>query len=79
MTREERKTENAMNYPAIALTWLHEVTDAIYDDFESRTCGNCKYIAEIGVDGDETGRCIKDHPNLIVDLDFGCNKFERTI
>ena len=79
MTREDRKSKNAINYPASVLTWLNEVTDGIYDDFESRTCGNCKHLNELGIDGNGTGRCVEEEPHFIVDTDFGCNKFERTV
>ena len=43
MTREDRKELNAENYPASVLSWLHKITDEIYDDFESRTCESCKH------------------------------------
>jgi hypothetical protein len=51
-----------------------------YDDFESRTCDNCKYL----VSDDYELYCSKDittfgdDMNWIDSIDtFGCNKFER--
>ena len=43
MNRDNRKELNAENYPASVLSWLHKITDEIYDDFESRTCESCKW------------------------------------
>jgi len=52
----------------------YQLTDTIYDDFESMTCENCRYISEV------TGDYFCTH-NLnrfnYTDKDFGCNKFER--
>jgi len=48
--------------------------EKILDDFESRTCENCKYF--------DNGLCdevtYSDHgtPFLVVDKNFGCNLFE---
>ena len=81
---EDRKSKNAISYPASVLTWLNEVTDSIYDDFESRTCQNCKHFTkEFGV----YGICQKGMTNHVVwhegeqwkliDFYSGCNKFER--
>lgn len=81
MTREDRKSKNAINYPASVLTWLNEVTDSIYDDFESRTCENCKHYSRHGDRYIEFFDCtVLDGIVAIVDRppkDFGCNKFER--
>jgi len=43
MKREERKEQNYVDYPASADIFLNSVTDKIYDDFESRSCLNCKH------------------------------------
>jgi hypothetical protein len=58
--------------------WFNELINKIYDDFENRTCKNCKY--SIDVDGDNTYECtisrkLFGYDNLIVLGDFGCNKF----
>ena len=55
--------------------------DKIYDDFENRTCENCKYYKE------EESYC-KNEENEVFEFDnykkmkvpdwkFGCNRFER--
>ena len=46
----------------------------IFDDFESRVCGNCIYYAK------ETSVCINAGSPLcadFVDSEYGCNLFER--
>jgi hypothetical protein len=85
MTREEQKAYNAENYPASVLTWLHEATDRSYDDFESRTCGNCEFGHK---EHDEKILCNQnyhivdtfgDYVNdaiLYVEPNFGCNQFK---
>lgn len=45
----------------------HRIIDEIYDDFESRTCGNCRFWSN------EYG-CIK--LNIDLGTDFGCNEFK---
>ena len=63
---------------------MMKVIDSIYDDFESRTCENCKHFTkEFGV----YGICQKGMTNHVVwhegeqwkliDFYSGCNKFER--
>ena len=74
MTREEHKEYNAENYPASVLTWLNDATDRAYDDFESRTCENCKHYKryEYEIPGAED----------FTDFETGCilfkMKFEKT-
>ena len=61
--------------------------DKIYDDFESRTCENCKHwFMAITRDEDhnntKTPTCMlfaksDDEYTIFPDKDFGCNKFER--
>ena len=51
---------------------LRRDIDTIYDDFESRICGNCKLA--------ETSECIlydSYYKTACDDPTFGCNKFER--
>lgn len=43
--------------------------DKIFDDFESRICGNCQHW--LIKDGFNDVDCTK------TDRDFGCNKFKR--
>lgn len=48
----------------------------IYDDFGSRTCGNCKYFHN----GKIQKYCTNEKSHLLfedVPSSFGCNKFER--
>ena len=55
-----------------------EIIDKIYDDFESRTCENCKHFidSECMVIGDWD--CYYDSPaQWTPPKDFGCNKFVR--
>ena len=48
--------------------------DEIYDDFESRTCRNCKYFIK-----DKFVCCNSKAPTIVqINEDsFGCSKFER--
>ena len=51
-----------------------KIVNKIYDDFESRTCNNCVYYNSMN---ESSGLC--EHlglPELGVDSDFGCNKWE---
>ena len=72
MTREEHKEYNAENYPASVLTWLNDATDRAYDDFESRTCENCKYLINHGYGWAECRKFGKEFQQI----SFGCNKWE---
>jgi len=50
----------------------------IYDDFESRTCDNCKWLSDLGfwVNFKSIGYG-KDIFEDSIKSDIGCNKFER--
>ena len=52
------------------LVEVHNATiDEIYDDFEQRTCENCKYK--------ERHKCIqRDNGMMLITSDFGCNRWE---
>ena len=53
----------------------HVAIDAIFNDFESRTCENCYYHI---VNCSETIIwCGLDEVDMRVTEDFGCNKFKR--
>ena len=76
MNREEFKDkhENWIGRDEVALI------DEIYDDFESRTCENCKYF--IDEKGTKLQFCNARTVGGIIGWngygkDFGCNKFER--
>lgn len=62
MTREEAQEEMEVGANP------NEVVDAIYDDFESRTCENCKHF-------NDDGECV--YLDMLPDAGFGCNQFER--
>ena len=47
--------------------------DKIYDDLESRTCRNCKYLDAVNVCQNIDSYC---YDNFIDEEDFGCNRFE---
>jgi len=44
LTRDERKAQNYIDYPASACGYLNSLTDKIYDDFQNRTCESCKLL-----------------------------------
>ena len=70
MTREETKQKLLSLMPAERFI----VIDDIYNDFESRVCGNCKYFYT--PEGTESfGLCNKF--KTLTESDFGCNRFER--
>ena len=73
MTREE--AQNGLQWTATNEIMLEnraiKLIDRIYDDFESRTCDNCKYL---------DGLCTLGIKHFEIDTnpsDFGCNKFVR--
>ena len=48
---------------------IHELIDAMVDDFESRVCGNCVYYHQEYL-------CLEiGNGDFKPDKDFGCNKF----
>ena len=80
MTREEAKAEltNLKKEEEYSLYYLtHQLLDDIYDDFESRTCENCKFLNR------DTGKsystCTELPLNMGADTitEFGCNWFKR--
>lgn len=79
MTREEAKlyADNHMGIYGGRL--VDEVVQTIFNDFESRTCENCKHKHIPMVDKGSI-YCYYYHSPIydsIVETDFGCNKFER--
>ena len=89
MTRDEAKkliftySESQFGRGYGSIVDAHKYTvDTIYDDFESRTCSNCKWGLEI--EDKEILLCgtavclgLDDYGQYVVTKDFGCNKFER--
>ena len=75
MTREEAK-EDVLGYVHMEdYDSVCEFIDERYDDFESRTCENCKHwnkTNEIAVSFD----CNRWHGSVMTSKDFGCNKWE---
>ncbi len=53
---------------------VDELIDKIYNDFESRICGNCEFYEKYN-----SVCCNGDSPlcSEVVDKNFGCNEFER--
>ena len=54
---------------------VKKIIDSIYDDFENRTCENCKYYDSFN---ESSGMCANISIQFVnaVDSDFGCNKWE---
>lgn len=91
MTREEAKSakvkylnsDDEWSNSIIPVLDCHELLDDIYDDFESRTCENCKYYdaTTYNVSNDTTGFCKRlaiGRADAYIEFeDFGCNKFTR--
>ena len=83
MTREETKSfysELCSEFDAVKST-VYSVVDKIYDDFESRTCKNCKHF-QVYDDSKMLGECINKESIAFTSCeaiygDDGCNKFER--
>ena len=77
MTREEAKNTGWMQG---SRKGLDNIIDAIYDDFESRTCSNCKHYHRRIKTGSE-GFCNNSNnlecEYIYNDLEFGCNKWEQ--
>ena len=81
MTREEA----LVKVPLREKNWgivAQGVINQIYDEFESRTCDNCRYRQTNNAN--DMYWCINQYGankyrnmDIRVDLDFGCNKFER--
>ena len=83
MNREEAKNqfsnellERAMGFKKgkLKIGAVYKIIDDIYDDFESRTCKNCKYFIK-----DKFVCCNSKAPTIVQinDDSFGCSKFER--
>lgn len=77
MTREEAKIKEANYYIS-----PYKMIDIIYDDFDSRTCENCKYVhARLNSFGQIIDyMCHNDMSPIeteCVKSDFGCNMFEK--
>ena len=57
-----------------------DLIDSIYDDFESRTCENCKWGNEVGdktalLCGQAVCQGLDEYGQYMVCRDFGCNKW----
>jgi len=81
MTREKAQEELYSYVYDDSLESGHLTADLItkiYDDFESRTCDNCKWLTDLGfcVNLKSIGNG-KDRFEDSIKSDIGCNKFER--
>ena len=81
MTRESLKAYYMQIVPengedTLASRWrpdiLCEQVDLIFDEFENRTCDNCKWLKSEVCCNDESPLCAD-----FVSDDFGCNKFKN--
>ena len=79
MNREVAHSD-IMDWYELYASDIHELVNRIYDDFESRTCSNCKHYKNLEVFDIGDYRDVCTHP--VVDKfvscppkDFGCNKF----
>jgi len=52
-----------------------KIIDMIYDDFESKTCENCRWYKTVAIVTEEQKLCALLDLNM--GKNFGCNKFER--
>lgn len=91
MNREEAKQDifigkgiksHAMNVDGeIDALWLNRrgvlgFIDKIYDDFESKTCENCKHFDSHSSVCFEPKICEDNSGYVRITKDFGCNKYE---
>lgn len=78
MAREEVKSY-IDDYEPVYPNAVKDIIDDIYDDFESRTCENCKYYFIHMLKADEM-QCKNHnsftHQSAVIKSD-GCNKHER--
>ena len=76
MTREEAKKE--LNEYGYTISEQNKIIDDIYDDFENRSCKNCKFGMTYPYDDDI--ECVKieaDTQGMYFTGDFCCNKWEK--
>ena len=87
MNREEAKEYFRINYEspdgdyALDAEDTEYVIDKVYDDFESRTCVNCKYLNITLISDfmlcDKKVSSTHGTWKSEINKDFGCNKFKR--
>lgn len=65
MKREDYKEQYELSN-----TNVNPLIDRIFDDFESRTCANCKEYIKIN---NSQGKCNFIEKLTLIDSDFGCN------
>ena len=83
MDREERIKEEDVRQGLMVDFNVYDFINKIYDDFESRTCENCKHAKKVigcpcchhGFECSDITRY--SNSPVRVDSDFGCNKFKR--
>ena len=84
MTKKEAKKYYLLKnkWDTINREELYDLIDEIYDDFENRTCKNCKYFKgsnKIANCSNLEVGAMNGGAFIDVDKDFGCNKFEKKI
>ena len=81
MTRNEFHKKVKCNESYIGWHNAHELADELYDEFENRTCENCKYFKEgedithICTIGNSCG--VDEYGVPTVLMSFGCNEFKE--
>lgn len=58
---------------------VEELIDKIFNDFESRTCENCKHFTFMSRANSYICSSLDNQSVKWIDKDFGCNKFERRV
>ncbi len=72
MIKEEARKQLSYNdMSSFSFELNQALLDTIYDDFESQTCKNCKYLK------DESTTFWCNNMYIQIEKDFGCNRFER--
>ena len=82
MTREEAKIvcqniENGKHNNGFSSYFI----DEIYNDFENRTCKNCKYYLEDSscnlMDNEQIHEKLNIFHRMLVEKNFGCNNWKK--
>lgn len=76
MTREEAKKE--LNEYGYTISEQNKIIDDIYDDFENRSCKNCKFgMIDMFDDDIECVKIEAETQGTYFSKDFSCNKWEE--
>lgn len=81
MTREDWSRHIQGNHRLLSSSkeWIESLVNEIYDDFESRNCGSCRYYEDSHCHSAEVDKMLDNSGYAdsfpIVDEAFGCNKW----